>query len=107
MTIANTEIEEMIRELAYQRVKHSYLFNVLSNAQVDQKADELAAGIAPVVEQWIMAEVDAEAQRQNEMDEFVGTRTTCLGVKKTTLSARKREIDTNQQSPTGRERRER
>lgn len=73
---AEAEIEELINNLAYERVKHSYLFNVLSNKQVDQKASELAAKIAPVVEEWITAEVDAEAERQNELDKFVATATT-------------------------------
>ena len=67
---AEAEIEKLISELAYERVKHSYLFNVLSNEQVDRKASELAAKIAPVVESWLIAEVDAEAGQQNELDEL-------------------------------------
>lgn len=65
------KIEATIDELAYERVKHSYLFNVLSNKQADQKAGELACKIAQLVESWILAEVNTEAQRQNELDEFV------------------------------------
>lgn len=68
---AEAEIEELIHQLAYERVKHSYLFNVLSNEQVDRKADELANQIAPVVEAWITREVETEADRQDELDRFV------------------------------------
>lgn len=58
------KIEQMIHELAYERVKQSYLFNVLGNEMVDRKADELAAQIARLVEQWILREVTLEAERQ-------------------------------------------
>lgn len=61
MTIAATgnpdpeaRIEQMVHELAYKRVKESYLFNALDNAAVDRKADELATQITSLVEEWIL-----------------------------------------------------
>lgn len=54
-------IEQMIHELAYERVKHSYLFNALRNDQVDSKANELAEKIAGLVQTWIMDEVNTVA----------------------------------------------
>jgi hypothetical protein len=54
-------IEQVIHEVAYERVKHSYLFNVLENDAVDRKADELAAKIGALVEQWITDEVSQAA----------------------------------------------
>lgn len=54
-------IEQVIHEVAYERVKHSYLFNVLENDAVDRKADELAAKIGALVEQWISDEVSQAA----------------------------------------------
>jgi hypothetical protein len=60
------QIEQMIHELAYERVKQSYLFNVLDNAAVDMKADELAGQIASLVETWILAEVSQAATTSNE-----------------------------------------
>jgi hypothetical protein len=71
-TDPEAEIEEIVSELAYKRVKESYLFNVLSNEQVDQKARELAEKITGLIETWISTEVGVEAMRQAEMDEFVG-----------------------------------
>jgi len=49
-------IEQMIHELAYERVKQSFLFN-LSSATVDRKANELAEQVGGLVETWILAEV--------------------------------------------------
>src|SRR6185503_8803544 len=49
-------IEQMIHELAYERVKQSFLFN-LSSATVDRKANELAEQIDGLIETWILAEV--------------------------------------------------
>ena len=61
-------IEQMIHEVAYERVKHSYLFNALHNDAIDRKADELAAKIGALVEQWISAEVD-DASEEHTPDE--------------------------------------
>lgn len=61
MVISDTNpearIETMVHELAYERVKESCLFQVLPNAGVDEKADELAAWIASLVDDWITNEV--------------------------------------------------
>lgn len=62
-------IETMIHELAYERVKHSYLFNsgtLKTNAEIDAKADELAGRIIGLVETWIASEVRAAAKRDSE-----------------------------------------
>ena len=55
-------IEQMIHELAYERVKHSYLFNVLENVMADRKADQLATKIAVMVESWILEEVSQASE---------------------------------------------
>lgn len=53
-------IEQMAHELAYERVKHSYLFHALpDNAAVDAKANELAEQIDILVETWISREVQS------------------------------------------------
>ena len=70
-TDPEAEIEQMINELAYKRVKESYLFNVLSNAEADAKANELSERIAAEFEAWLFREVNAEAEHQNELDAFV------------------------------------
>lgn len=49
--------ETLIQEIAYQRVKESYLFNTLDSAAVDRKADELAARMAQTMETWLSDEV--------------------------------------------------
>jgi hypothetical protein len=56
-------LETLIQEIAYQRVKESYLFNVLDNAAIDRKADELATQIASLVETWILDEVGKAAEQ--------------------------------------------
>lgn len=53
--------ETLIQEIAYERVKESYLFNVLDNTEVDLKADELAVQLSSLMETWIMNEVNKAA----------------------------------------------
>lgn len=64
-TNPEARIETMVHELAYERVKESYLFNsgMLTNAEIDAKADELAVWIASLVDDWITNEVNAATAR--------------------------------------------
>lgn len=67
ITMTNTDpearIEQMVQELAYDRVKQSYLFNALTRAAVDRKADELAVRISSLIETWIIDEVNKAAEQ--------------------------------------------
>ena len=62
-TTTETQLDDLTHELAYERVKHSYLFNVLDNAAVDAKADELAARLLATMDEWLAGEGGATAQR--------------------------------------------
>lgn len=62
-TDPEARIETMIYELAYERVKESYLWQVLPNGEVDAKAGELAREITELVEEWIRDEVNAATAR--------------------------------------------
>jgi hypothetical protein len=74
------EIEEMIHELAYARVKNSPLWHSLpSNEAIDAKAEELAGALQHFIDYWFESEpvqfpVEAPALRslaevQSQRDE--------------------------------------
>jgi hypothetical protein len=50
-------LETLVQEIAYQRVKESYLFNQLGREVAERKADELAVRISLLIETWIVDEV--------------------------------------------------
>lgn len=58
--------ETLIHEIAYECVKESYLFQVLENAAVDKKADELATRLLSTMQTWMLDEVNRAAERATE-----------------------------------------
>ena len=60
---ANTHTEahlnDLIADAAYEAVKQSELFETLRNAEVDAKAEELAAHLRRTIEEWLNAQQEA------------------------------------------------
>ena len=54
MSDSREYVNELIKDAAYEAVKHSELFDVLSNAEVDAKADELAKLIRARVDTFLV-----------------------------------------------------
>lgn len=57
----------LIHEASYQIVKDSELYAVLKNSELDAKADELAAKLRSVADDWLVEQETAEALEEKVM----------------------------------------
>lgn len=58
---------ELLAEVAYQLVRDSELFDVLSNAEVDATAEQLAAKLRSVADAWLVEQETAAALKEKVM----------------------------------------